>query len=291
MSLRPSAFTIVELIVVITVVALILAIAIPGLSAIATESHFNSATQSVNGALTRAYYAALEDVNMTAVRFLPGEWNYDETAEAQRPPGRQHVLTYSYVATTAADPSDVTKVRFGEYFQRREGGATLQLPDDVWIAPLESLETGTRKIGTRTYTNFGEDFVLNGDRGQFRLDADPTVSGDFLQADDFLITFDPQTGVCVGKPAPRRVKAYVPEDCTEAGGAAGSETDRNQSGNTFYQRYNFSGIVIYRRGPFVSLGDGSEAAADRQDWLRANGRPYLLHRFGGGLVMGTQGSE
>ena len=204
-------------------VALVLAIAVPGLSAIATESRFSSATQSINGALTRAYYAALEDVNMTAVRFLPGEWNYDENAEKQRPAGRQHLLTYSYVGTSAADPTDVNMVRFGEYFQRRAGGTTVQLPDDVWVAPLEAVETGSRKVGNYTYNNFGEDFVLNGVRGQFRLDADPTVSGDFLHADDFLITFDPQTGVCAGRPAPARVKAYVPEDCADAGSAAGSE--------------------------------------------------------------------
>ena len=288
-----SAFTIIELIVVITVIALILAIAVPGMSAINLESRFSRATQTINGALTRAYFAALADVNMTAVRFLPGEWDFNETAEAQRAVGGQNMLTYSYVGTSAANPDNPDNVLFGEYFQRREGSSSIQLPDDIGIAPVEALDTGTRQVvvnqgngdGMVSRANLGRDFVLSGYRRDFTLDA-AIPSEDFLQADDFLIVFDPQTGVRSGVPTPMRVKAYVPS--SYGGWAGGRETDRNQAGDVFYRRYSFSGIVLYRREPFVSLGDDPEA---RQNWLRANGRPYLVHRFSGGLVMGTQYSQ
>lgn len=288
---QADAFTIVELIVVITVIVLILAIAIPGLTAISQQSRLSAATQTINGALMRAYYAALADVNMTAVRFVPGEWDYDETADTQRPTGRRHLLTYSYVSTSSANPSNVSDIAFGEYFQRREGTDSIQLPDDIGIAPLEALrdQGGYARVGPNTagvfttqhFGNLGAQFVLSGTPGEFLLDAGD-VRLNFLQADDFLIVFDPQTGVRTGLPTPTRVKAYDPNQELD--------TDRYGvgDGGPFYQRYNFSGIVIYPRQAFLSLGDDPDT---RQAWLRANGRPYLVHRLGGGLVMGTQGVE
>ena len=56
------------------------------------------------------------------------------------------------------------------------------------------------------------------------------------------------------------------------------------------ERFNFSGIVIYRREPFLAL-DASASAEDRQDVLRRFGRPYFVHRYSGGLVMGTQETQ
>ncbi|MGD8454218.1 MAG: prepilin-type N-terminal cleavage/methylation domain-containing protein [Phycisphaerae bacterium] len=284
---QADAFTLVELIVVITVIVLILAIAIPGLSAMNQQSRLSAATQTINGAMTRAYYGALADVNMTAVRFLPGEWDYNEAKEAQRPTGRTHLLTYSYVSTTSADPNDVTDIALGEYFQRREGTDSVQLPDDIGIAPIEALssDSGYVRVGPDSsgafsmwsLGNVGKDFVLTGTPGEFKLDAGDTGTN-FLQADDFLVVFDSQTGLRGGVPTPTRIKAYDPDQ--------NLDTDRN--GNVYYQRYNFSGIVIYPRRAFLALGNDPQT---RQDWLRANGRPYLVHRLGGGLVMGTQGVE
>ena len=56
------------------------------------------------------------------------------------------------------------------------------------------------------------------------------------------------------------------------------------------ERFNFSGIVIYKREPFLALG-ASASADDRQDVLRRFGRPYFVHRYSGGLVMGTRDTQ
>lgn len=282
-----AAFTIAELIVVITVIALLLAIAVPGLSKIGQDSRLSAARQAVNGALTNAYYSALADVNLAAIRFQPGEWDFDPAAEKGRPVGRQHLVVYSYVNTSSADPSDIGRVRFGEYFQRRQRSVSVELPADVWAAPVEALDTNQRRdvFTQRNYANFGRDFWLTGTRGNFALNAaDP--SADFLKADDFLVVFDPRTGLRGGPPTPLRLRAYDPVERVE--------TDARGSGPTAvpYQRYSATGIVLYQRQQFVAQEQGlagQPLAAARQDWLRDRGRPYLVHRFGGGLVLGVEG--
>jgi type II secretory pathway pseudopilin PulG len=298
-----SAFTIVELLVVIGMIVLILAIAVPGLSAIALQARFNNATQTINGALTRAYYSSLSDVSMTAVRFMPGEWDFNEKADKNQPSGRQHVVTYSYTGTSSApNLSGSGADSFGEYFARQKNNASIQLPEDMWVAPVEALDTGMRRVSVDanddgqpdsapyTYNNFGRDCVLNGRRNQsgassFELNG-AAVSGSagLLKSDDFMVAFDPQTGARGGLPALMHLKSYDPNQRLE--------TDRGNSGTPFYQRYNFTGIVIYPREAFaaVELGSG-DVSGDRQRWLRAHGRPFLVHRFGGGLVMGTQYSQ
>jgi len=285
---RP-AFTIVELIVVISVIVLILAIAIPGLSTITADSRFNEVTQTVNGALTAAYYRALADGNLTAVRFLPAEWDEPEADPTRQAVGRMHLVTYVYRWTSAADPNDSSAVVFGEYFRRQEGSASVRLPPNLWVAPVEALDTQQRRVvgnGGReqSYGNFGRDFVLSGKPGSFDLDAawNNNTPGDLLQADDFLIVFEPDSGLR-SLVSLNRLKAYVPVG-HGYGAIEGTETDRDREGHA-YQRYNFAGIAVYERPGFVELG---EDPAARQDYLRQRSRPYLVHRRGGGLVMGTR---
>jgi type II secretory pathway pseudopilin PulG len=305
---RPAAFTIVELLVVIGMIVLILAIAVPGLSAIALQARFNNATQTINGALTRAYYSSLSDVSMTAVRFVPGEWDFNEKADKNQPSGRQHVVSYSYMGTSAANPNsaipnDPGNFQFGEYFSRRKGDGSIQLPEDMWVAPIEALDTGARSVpvdsngdgqidpSLHSYNNFGRDCVLTGKRNQagdpsFALNGAAVSQPDgMLKSDDFVVAFDPQTGARGGVPALMRLKAYDPLQRVETDRFVGT-------GTTYYQRYNFTGIVIYPREAFaaVQLGSG-DGPGDRQNWLRKHGRPFLVHRFGGGLVMGTQYSQ
>ena len=192
------AFTLVELIVVITVIVLVLAIAVPGLSALNAQARLVSAQQIVNGLMTRAYYLALADRTMTAVRFFPGDWDSADTVVKHSTAGVQNMAVYSYVGTTARENppgSGTFQVTLGEYFERTKDVASVALPDDVWAAPLESLRRSGqigRSDGTsKFYTGNGSDtvaqqFVLNGQMGQFRYNADrwatPTDGTDFLNA-------------------------------------------------------------------------------------------------------------
>ncbi|MFH1745788.1 MAG: hypothetical protein ABIG44_01960, partial [Planctomycetota bacterium] len=197
----------------------------------------------------------------------PGQWDYDESAEAQRPTGRQHMVSYSYMGTSSGNPANPGTVEFAEYFQRREGVSSVQLPEDIWVAPVEALDTDSNIDW------------LAGVPGVFTLDA-ANPDPEFRQADDFLLTFDPQTGLRRGGDQwPIRLKAYDP--------VRDIESDRY--GTELFQRYSSSGIVLYRRELLLALEN--EGAVERQEWLRRAGRPYLVHRFSGGLVMGTQGSD
>ncbi len=278
-----------EMVVVIGVIVLVLAMAVPGLNAMATQSRHSQATQVVNGALTRAHLAALADMSPTAVRFVPGAWDADESAEPQRPRNRQHIVLYSYVAVPFVYSTG--RIEFREYFERRAGVASTQLPEDVWVAPAEALDDNRREVPvnglatpTRVFNNFGADLVLDGAVGAFTLDA-PDPRNNFLHADDFLIVFDPQTGLRTTV-SPLRLKAYDPYSRVEKDR---SHLDELVGGNNRpYERYNFTGVALYGRSAFLSAGRQAGIGYDRQRWLKDNARPYLVSRFGGELVMGNR---
>ncbi|MEW6197368.1 MAG: prepilin-type N-terminal cleavage/methylation domain-containing protein [Planctomycetota bacterium] len=268
-----SAFTLVELIVVVTVIVLVLAIGIPALSAMNAEARLTSAQQTIQGATTRAYYMALAERTMTAVRFYPAEWDA-ATKPGESQQGRQRVAVYRWVGSTVA-PSGAA-LRLNEYFARAGELESVTLPEDVWVAPIEALAVNQYRP-----PNYGANFVLTGQIGVFGYDPPEPPNSDpqgVLWADDFLIVCDPQAGVRTGEPRKFPLRAYSPLDNYEV------EPDPGQSGIR-YNRYSAAGLVVYRREPFVALGSAA-AGAQRQTLLRTSGRPYLVHRFSGGLLAG-----
>lgn len=278
-----NGFTLVELIIVIAVVVLILAIAVPGLSAMNAEARLTGAAQTLSGGLTRAYYLAVGDLNMTAVRFVPGPWDANAADGTTGQSGRQHLAIYRYAGTTY-DPQNPSAIRvvYDEHFTRREGVDSVRLPPDVWVAPAEALSQRWTTLAGVTYGNFGADFVLDGRIGQFAYNAARdgySDGGDFLSADDFLIVIDPKAGVQAAVPRPYVLRAFSP--------LAGYEVSRDPQGGYPFQRYGFGGVVVYRREPLAGLGVDA-AGADRQALLRQQGRPYMVHRFSGGLVAAAQ---
>ncbi len=297
---RHASFTLVELIVVMTVIILVLALALPGLSGMNADARMTSAVQSISGMLQRAYYLSVAENTMTAVRFLPAEWDVSED-ETPGKVGRQRVAVYRYVGTTQGDPDDVTAVKFDEYFERVADIPSVELPKNVWAAPLEALSEESIRIGNpqlgnpQTFFPFGAAFVLNGRIGPFAHDADThgvyandgwdsgqfSEGGLFFQADDFMMVFDPQSGMLQGMPRPHKMKAYSPTREFEVTSAFNAETTRP------YQRFNFTGVVLYNREAFTALGANVDGEA-RQSLLQQMGRPYLAHRFSGGLLSGAQ---
>ncbi len=280
----PRAFTLVELVVVITVIILILAIAVPGLSAMNAEARLTSAQQMIQGTTREAYGLALESRTMTAVRFFPGEWDTIDPSQKRSPGGRQHLAVYSYFVNT---------LDFTGYFERAKDLASMTMPVDVWAAPLEALSvnsvtlSGTNYSGGTydvTYYPFGPEFVLSGQVNQFRFDAARDAGGDgvdFLNADDFLIVCDPETGVRAGTPTPFRLRAFAPTP-------TGYDVDKDPATGNWYRRYSFSGVVTYHREPFVALPVGPTLPSDRQKLLQESGRAFMVHRFSGGLVEALQ---
>jgi prepilin-type N-terminal cleavage/methylation domain-containing protein len=304
---RGRGFTLVELIVVVTVIVLVLALAVPGLNAMNAEARFASATQKVNGMITRAYYLSVAESAMTAVRFAPTEWVLKQEG-AGEDRKTQSVVVYRYGGRTDRQVGGQFRVGFEEYFEPVESISPVELPNDVWVAPSAALSGRSVSLGGSTLA-LGRDLVLDGqlnDPGRsgehyFELDADrytSTGGGRLLNADDFLLVFDPQTGLRTGTPEAFQLRAYDPRpDSLYQTGLQETAGERDANGDfisgTMFRRYNFSGLVFYRREPFLSLESRPIRLIpqERQEYLRLNGRPYLVHRFGGGLEQGAQGQE
>lgn len=286
---RRAAFTIVELIVVISVIVMILAIAVPGLSAMNAEARLTTGAQSIGAMLTRAYYQAIADQNMTAVRLLPAAWDAQQK-EKDFEKGRQHAVVYRYAGVTT-DPARMGQVYYDEYFVRQEELNSAVLPSDVWAAPLPALDTSSEALTLQYFHKDGDlkndtarpvaQTVLRGTIGQFEASA--SVS-DFLNADDFMIVIDPEAGVLGGVPQPVRLRGFVPD------GDDGYEACRIRNNGPLYQRYSFGGVVLYNRDDFAALGKDA-SVEERQTYLRDNGRPQFAQRFGGGLIAGVTHPE
>lgn len=283
---RHGGFTIIEMIIVITVIVIVLAIAVPGLSAMNAEARQTSAVQTIQGMTSQAYYRALADRTKTAIRFFPAEWDVQDK-EGTAGVGRQRLALYSYGLIPQPTMS------FVEGFMRTKDVPSVSLPEDVWAAPLEALSADVVTLPPTNggkgdpFDPFGQEFVLKGSIGRFcfnanGVDNDDPNSGTFLNADDFLLVCDPETGFRTTTPKVWPLRANVP-------GPLPFEADAipNSNPRVPYQRYSFSGVVTYRREAFAELG--TDATGDkRQEYLRTSGRPYLVHRFGGSLLPGLQ---
>ena len=291
---RERAFTLVELMVVVTVIIIILAIAVPGLSSMQADARLTAASETISAMTTRAGYMALAERTPMAVRIFPGEWDSFDDPNNLRPEGRQHMAIYRWVQSTYEESpagSGVFITKFAEYFERADDVRSTVLPKGVWAAPVEALASVSTDL---TYYrdefnedrfsvgSLGRDFVLSGPIGDFVYNAGRYYGSNFLNADDFLIVVDPENGIVSGRPEPQYMKAYAPA-VPSAGLYGGTETQGN--GSEWYQRYSFSGVVTYQRDAFKMLGE-SAAGDERQEWLRVNGRPFITHRFGGGLLPG-----
>lgn len=293
---RPRrAFTITELLVVISIIVLILAIGIPAFSSMSLESRFTQATEMANGVITRANIAALSDRSPTLVRFVPAEWDLDPNGDRTGLQGRQRAITYRY-SFEPEDPNNLGTVKFiqiqnneeafsAETFRREESSQETLLPEDVWVAPAEALVDGPNNAVPVAYSNSRH--ILNGTFGpadqSFFLDWNQ--SNAHLDSDDFTITFDGQTGVKRGPvfgSSAQTVQLWAEDPRSNA-----------KSKQAELRRRAFTGLTFYRREPFVSFGNDTsqQVTQDRQDYLLRAGRPFFVSRVGGTLVRGSSGAQ
>lgn len=293
---RPRrAFTITELLVVISIIVLILAIGIPAFSSMSLESRFTQATEIANGVITRANIAALSDRSPTLVRFVPAEWDLDPNSDRTGLQGRQRAITYRY-SFEPEDPYNLGTVKFiqtsngvetfsAETFRREESSQETLFPEDVWVAPAEALVDGPNNTVQVPYGNSRH--ILNGTFGSadqsFFLDWNQNNA--HLDSDDFTIAFDGQTGVKRGPvygQSAQTVRLWAEDPRSNA-----------PTKQAELRRRAFTGLTFYRREPFVSFGNDTSAqvAKDRQDYLLRAGRPFFVSRVGGTLVRGSAGAQ
>lgn len=277
---RAAGFTVVELIVVVVIVGIVLGIALPALSSMTADSRVNAAVQTLNGALTRAYVDAMSDKSLAALRFMPAEWDGDAGRDSPSTAGRQHVVAYAYGMRSVKD-SDPNKIEFNERFDRREETRSVELPADLFAAPVEALDADSdhRDAAQRILT--GELSSPDG-RGFDDGGGNPNP----LTADDFLIVFDPATGLrtsilpttSAGKFQPTfRVNVFNPL----------SRVNSSVKPQTVVSRPAFTGVALYPRSGLTALGSGA-SGANRQGFLRRAARAYLVRPFGGGLMASAE---
>ena len=296
-----SAFTIVEMIVVVAIIALVLGIGIPAFNSIMKEQRMSQAQQLLSGTLTRAQVIAESDATLAAVRIYPANWDRDVADTGENAVDRQMVATYTWRQTWAADQDDISEVKFAERFERVEDGPTQLLPPSTWIAPSEALDENTIVYRASSSTRLG-DLVLDGEIGTFALNADRTDpqngAEQLLDADDFLIVFDPEHGVIDGhRYRSWAIKGFDPRPSgTETGQL---ETDGWRNGGEFssarymFKRIGFSGIITYDRDAYRAVaGTASNGDLDvlavRRDALRRFGRMHYVNPTGGGLIKGSE---
>lgn len=287
-----AGFTIVELLVVIGIIAIVLLFGVPAFNSITRSQQLSKTQQLLNGALTRANVISSADRNLIAVRIFPADWHLNDdqsgteekSAEATRYAGRQMLTTYAFRTTAEADPSNPVQVNFHERFEPLDGGPTQIFPEDVWVAPAESL------LDSAAGASIDGDAILRGTIGEFHLDA-VANDDDFVDADDFLIVFDPQVGVLRASSNPQTawsIKAFDPTKNFERAGKDWNSTSKAYA--VPFQRRNYAGALIYEREPLVELGptaSGDRDITNRRTILRQLGQPYYVHRNGGNLVGGA----
>jgi len=89
--------------------------------------------------------------------------------------------------------------------------------------------------------------------------------------------------------------AFDPRPAGQETGQLETDGARNSAGvlhnRLRFQRFNFTGAVIYQREPFVAVGAASDGDEDviaaRRDVLRRFGQTYYVSRTGGNLVAGA----
>lgn len=291
------AFTLIELLVVVSIIVIVLLIALPGLNAMSADMRKHAAAQQIETVLSRAQNLAIERSTLTAVRFLPAAWDAAADAAAA---DKQRMVIYEYVGATERWDGNAFQVEFNEYFKRAHGPEPVDLPEGTWVAPLESLDRRqgvklqwdrpdgsspprpvTQSLLINDVNGLGAGFVLFGTAGAFACDPVDGAGGKFLNADDFIVVFDPRNGLLAGSLRSWRILGYSP---TER-----QEVDRNDpiGPNEFYQRIAFGGLIIYPREHFVAAaaaGNDTATALARQKVLAEYGQPYAITRFGGQLT-------
>jgi len=282
----PRAFTIVEMIVVIAIIALVLVIGVPAFNNMAVQQRMSKARQLLNGTMTRARVLSVNGQRV-AVRVCPAQWYLADESLARVSTGRQVVSTFAFNALPGGDPTDVESAIAKDWFEPLADGPMHVLPPDTWVAPAEALLNPSDVNFFNDPIRFPGGDPLQGIIGEFAIDADEHVI--FLDADDFIVVFSDGELRTRLTEYERCLKAYIPAEETEAAGDLTSWNAITGKFDTPFRRSYSTGFVVYPREPFAALGDSAEPDA-RRDVLSRLGKIYYVNRYTGSLVSGEGGA-
>ena len=284
---RRSAFTLVELLVVIGVIGLVLAIAVPSVTTMQAQLDRTATIQGIDSALMRAKYSAAAEGAYVALRFLPSAWagpSDEDGLSTDRDPRRMLIQAYTWTTTDGSfDPTEVDLV---ERFEPRSDFEEVLLPANYWVAPMEASLDPDMMSGAEQAL---AESIVEGGLGSFQ--ANPyqgTADSRVVIADDFLVVFDSDGELVPGpridlndanhtlrgnqqRYAPYRIYGYVPGDTDDPGWR---DVDGNDNP---YARFNFGGVALYNREAYVNRFALNRDAGDRVDFLATEGERQMIH--------------
>ncbi len=292
-SAAASGFSLVEVLVVIAIIGLVLALALPSLNIMNRDARFTQAVSLVNGALARARLVALQEQQIVALRIAPDRWTADVDALSASDGDlgssgseRQQLVLYRYVTPAYSwNGSAFELSTTNQFFDVDPDFDPVTLPRGIWAAPLDAIARPDDISNQRSRL----ELMLLGDFGAFATSfADPDGSqskNDIVAADDFLLAYHPRSGLRPSafhdNPDPNalRITGLRWPDSGDAPVPAFKGAGNND--DNLLARYNADALIFYDRAGFEALPNEIEI---RNQYLREEGRPYYIHPRGAELV-------
>lgn len=296
----PRAFTLVELVVVMLIIALLVALAVPAMETITRQSQFTEVTSQISALL-----AATQAETRNAPAALVIMRARQRTAEGQllgpllQPPHQVAYVTVSLQHPDDIDPSGQRPPNFagvpgsppdvttGPYFRPVPTVRPLDLPSEFWVAPAEGPEPGDETI-------WFDDDRLNADQpfqtnlGRVTRDADSPLDYLWILFDQGgeLIRVVPEQDP-INQPAPsRRLEFIAAINRNAPGGFRQADEPRRPA-----IAPTALGLVTYDRQRLLLLNSPEQRRqfvyGDPDAGITAQSRPIYVSRYGAAAIPGS----
>lgn len=265
--MKKSAFTIIELIVVMAIIVALLLMAVPAFKTIHKRGQLGTSFLLIQSNLERARIESRSWHNTFAVRVSPLEWVQEPQPQSKN---KQILSTYIWTCSTnkktynATDYSDnnptinpVSSINFAEHFELRKGNQQFTpyvLPLNIGVAPIEA-ETNSQ--------------LLSGQIGFFSSDPENPL---LIKSEDFIFMFN--NGVLCGNPYKREIAPGYNFIRDPYPIWSYNPTTQRES---YVKRYPTTGFIIYDREALMTAGINNVNGSTRQFLLNKFGIKYIVN--------------